>query len=184
MEVGLMDNEWISIGYDLRASTKGRTLSLDPLVFPWPKEIDRPSTINTPELNSLNLFRSAANALRTCTQRDEFLIICATVIYSTHEALSKRYDEYNLSDNITTQQLKTDAWFFHGYDVCDLRGLISGIHGCGEIYNIKEYAEQLNEYSLFSNAYIAREFSELRSIEIPSHAPFVTVGIYSAPKNL
>lgn len=174
-----MDKEWFSIGFDPRMLTDADDpVSIDPLVLRWPKSFDHSAAAAKGKLNSLNLFSSEKNILSPDICKEPFQLACATVTPSLLNAISVRYGEEFSTEKFSTRQLISNGWSFRGYDVCDLRGLISGILGCGDISSYQKYVERLNSSSLFDDIYLAREFAEWRSVEIPSHAPFITIGIY------
>ena len=81
-----------------------------------------------------------------------------------------------------------DGWDFLGYDVADAMA-ISGLSNCTYSASEKEtimqygWADNLNEYHLFSVLNVADEFRAYSDKRVPEHAPFAVVAIYRVPDN-
>lgn len=75
-------------------------------------------------------------------------------------------------------------WTLLGYDVSDYY-YYSGLTNMGEIRlepKMHPWASQLNEYHLFTNATMARHFSQISDQRADEHSPFYVFGIYLIEK--
>ena len=78
-------------------------------------------------------------------------------------------------------------WKFIGYDVAD-DGKFSGLSNCSyseeeKAALIREWANRLNTYGLFSDLDDAIRFAEKSDKRVPGHAPFYVYGLYSINEN-
>lgn len=115
---------------------------------------------------------------------DNFLPLAVTCCKVNFVALVERYGPGWLDSKLTEEELINNGWQLLGFDVLDLRGLISGLSECGYTDSAKAsymrlFGVALNKFGLFQSFLVAQRFAEVRGLEIPEHAPFVVVGVLS-----
>lgn len=96
----------------------------------------------------------------------------------------EKYGSFWFSDLMSEDDLLSQGWDFMGFDVLDINGLYSGINGCGYKEDTREllkrnFSKYFNDFSLISLYQKAVEFSDISNREIPAHAPFYSVGIFT-----
>ena len=183
------------IGYDLRLTKNSEQfndittpLTSHKLKFPIsgdPRILERTDCIqelidNNPwEIsNPLGLLISENIANILLQKFPESSIFCFTASKIIVKSLTDAFGPGWLENLPTESKIIKDGWIFCGFDVIDLRGLFSGLYGCGAVVLIKEFASNINKFGLFSNCNIAFEFAEAQGFNIPSHAPFVVTGVF------
>jgi hypothetical protein len=136
--------------------------------------------------NPLNLAKDLDLLERKYSQRSTSTTgswpICITAHRTIADVLVKRYGRGYFESFVDESELTSKGWRHLGFDVIDLNGLISGLKGCGYTGPLwsqlrNEFYASLNEIGLFTDLSIASRFAEVRGLEIPEHAPFVTVGL-------
>lgn len=172
------------IGFDIRlCETEGNLVSMDPNV------LSRPVKCQSLLDDSIWVISNPLNLFINESSIDEFLLsepeISKTVKLSftcSPLMISALYEVFGigwLEDLPSESELLERGWFFNGFDVVDLRGLISGINGCGRSKLRREINYLLNDNGLFFNFEEAVFFAESQSFCLPTHAPFIVVGIFS-----
>lgn len=201
-----MDIARIALGFDLRTDptsalinappiSNNQTLSpglrycfcADPSVWQRAESLDRlirtsPSGI----WNPLTLGNSLEAMLEACDDggvaTSEMVRVALTSSVSNAVALVERYGPGWFENLPTEEALVGDGWCLKGFDVIDLRGLISGLNGCGysagSVRKLRKiFGRFLNKMGLFDLYSRAAQFGETRGLQIPEHAPFVVVGV-------
>lgn len=108
--------------------------------------------------------------------------VCITSSEANVIVLVEHFGHGYFDNQPTEEELLARGWKLMGFDIVDLRGMISGLKGCGyteptwsRLRNL--FGEALNEVGLFSDSLAAFEFAQVRGAQIRAHAPFVVVGI-------
>ena len=162
-------------------------ISADPNVWVKPGEIERLTVGKLPDFaNPLGLAKSIDLLVDACKKRDiptsGLWPVCVTSSEANTIALVERYGPGYFDNQPREEELLTSGWRFLGFDIVDLRGLISGLKGCG--YSEPTWSQlqnyfrgDLNDAGLFKDHLTASEFAEVRAGQIREHSPFVVVGI-------
>ncbi len=136
--------------------------------------------------NPLGLANHLSDLTSECRARgvstDDFLPVAVTCCEVNFIALVERDGPGWLDSRPAEKELVSSGWRLLGFDALDLRGLTSGLSGCGYTSSAKSAYNQLfgmalNKFGLFQSFSFAQRFAEVRGLEIPSHAPFVVVGV-------
>jgi hypothetical protein len=164
-------------------------ISADPSVWLQPEEI---ASLWQGKLhvfsNPLNLAKSTDLLIDACQKKGLSITglwpVCVTSYEPDRIALIERYGPGYFDDQLDEAGLLSSGWRFLGFDVADLNGLISGLKGCGyrePTWSLlrNHFGTSLNESGLFTDLMVASSFAEIRGLQIGSHAPFVTVGIFT-----
>lgn len=157
-------------------------LSADPNAWPRPESQDT----NSASRNPLDL-ESGEDASRDPTHllgdaSFDSCALCLTCDEANFISLAHRYGPSYFAYRISEEVLRRSGWRLVGFDVVDLRGLISGLYGCGYSKTTKEqlqaqFANSGNEFGLFQDPVDAQRFAIVRGLEIQAHAPFVVTGL-------
>lgn len=201
-----MPNQRICLGFDLRVEAllpkelthehrfadqflvnREIMISGDPAVWQRTVEIDKLLNESVGNLsNPLTLIQSLEAINEACRQGafsiDGMQLVALTTSEANVVALYEHYGSGWFDGSQTEAQLLSEGWMFRGFDVLDLRGLISGLNGCGYRPEAKSmlrtyFDEALNEVGLFRTYDWASQFAEVRGLEIYSHAPFIPTGV-------
>ncbi len=197
-----MITEAISIGFDLRVDTKSdaaistinnikndqlirpdvrSVLSADPLV--WPRDALIEEIYNRDNsTNPFGFFNSPLPSNIPRIQHVKLVQICMTIMYLDFVILEEFYGPKMFGTQFTEADLTRTGWRRRGYDVIDIRRMISGLSGCGYNLSTKDLLREnftrcINRFGLLRTVNAARAFSEVRGLQIRSHAPFVVVGV-------
>jgi hypothetical protein len=113
----------------------------------------------------------------------EPIILSFTVSESLFFDWQAEYGELTKSDLVIAGDLLKQNWNFLGYDVADMPGMISGIANCGlksaDVTRLlREDLFRFNSNALIQSYEAASRFAEIRSAQIPSHAPFRVIGVW------
>lgn len=171
-------------------------ISADPAFLRWHEEVDKILQEEYPHANVMSLWNplGLANQLPVlisdCHARgvstDGFLPLAITCCQVNFIAIDVRFGPGGADALPTEEELVSDGWQLLGFDVLDIKdgGLISGLSGCGYKDSAKAayrqwFGADLNKFGLFQSFSVAQCFAEVRGLEIPSHAPFVVVGVLS-----
>lgn len=198
-----MPNERISLGYSLRSEEASEAnrfpadqrlvdeihspVCADPNVWVEPYEIERLFAGRLPAFaNPLGLSKSLNELIEACEERglraSGLSPVCLTAYSTNVLALIEHYGPGYFEQGKSEDDLLRSGWQFVGFDVVDLRGLISGLKGCGYTEpsrsRLREsFGAELNVLGLFKGTFAADRFAELRGIEIKEHAPFTVLGV-------
>lgn len=110
-----------------------------------------------------------------------YWVILITWLSENPKAYKSEYDAPYFEPVKPAQ--KKDSWKFLGYDISDA-WMLSGLMNCGytppdDIESLrKKWSIYLNEYHLFEDFEIAREFRDFTDVRVKEHAPFSVYGIY------
>jgi hypothetical protein len=195
----------LSIGFDLRISPQmggenwfpnnqrlvpevASPICADPSVWREPDEIECLTQGLLPDFaNPLRLARSIDLLFEACRRRGistaGLCPICITTSQANLIALVERFGPGYFSDPLSEEDLLKAGWQLLGFDVVDLRGMISGLKGCGYVEPSWSqlrglFREDLNEIGLFKELLAASEFAQARGTQIPEHTPFVAVAVF------
>lgn len=152
-----------------------------------PRDIDRTLQESVGSLsNPLTLSRNFEGLKEACLLQGvsakglNWLALTASEVNTV--ALTGRYGPGWFDGSPTEADLISQGWTFMGFDILDLRGLISGLSGCDYRPDTKQllrsyFDSALNEVGLFETYRLASEFAEVRGLEIHEHAPFIPIGV-------
>ncbi|WP_431046635.1 hypothetical protein [Roseateles sp. L2-2] len=183
------------VGFDARnglapqdASAQGGLhairLSADPAVWPRPSNIDEFLNRQVDEVvNPLTLSvrpEILVDRLRRLNS-EAFVSVALSLSELCCEALIDRFGPGWFENLEAEKEAMSAGWKHCGFDVVDLRGLISGIFGVGSAFGRSVggawLTQQLNDSGLISTRAAAMEFSQVMGLHLQSHAPFVPVGV-------
>jgi hypothetical protein len=169
-------------GYLLRENLT-KPLSTDNMVW---DEVTELCEIKTPDWIGANSIWEDLEHLEGFLGKHKQLVKPYWIILITWLSESpKNYkSEYNAPCFLPVKPAKKeDSWKFLGYDISD-GWLLSGLMNCGytppdDIESLrKKWSMHLNEYHLFEDFDIAREFRDHTDVRVKEHAPFSVYGIY------
>jgi hypothetical protein len=205
----------VSIGFDLRDPTQQRiggteqrdyqlrgnqvlsnsldlVISADPNVLPRREDIDQLIFENIEVLsNPLGFVTRIDDLIDKCRASGlplkGQLPLCITCSEANIVELVERFGPGWFELQLTEKEITRADWQLRGFDVIDLRGLVSGLSGCG--YNVstkhllKHFFEAgLNKFGLFRSYSLGQQFAEVRGLQIPEHVPLITVGVLANPR--
>lgn len=194
MESNMNNSQRMCIGFDLRIEKNSLSHEIkalflnNTLIF----SADPNVLIRLPEIqllldenlwnisNPLNLFLNEQKMEDTSSEIvgiTSLLRLCLTCSSLSVRVLSDLFGSSWLEMLPTENQLISQGWKLRGFDTIDLRGLFSGLSGCGNNRIISDIQPLLNDCNLFSKEKDAIEFAEARGLQIPIHAPFIVVGV-------
>jgi hypothetical protein len=163
-------------------------ISADPSVWAEPSEIEYLTEgVLPPFANPLCLAKSIDLLTKACEERGistgALWPVCVTSSDAIVIPLIERYGPGYFENLPREEDLRACGWQFLGFDVVDLRGLISGLKGCGYLEpswtQLRNYfGGELNEVGLFKDQMTAFEFAQARGAQISQHAPFIAMGIF------
>lgn len=171
-------------------------ISADPALLMHHEEVDKILQEEYPHANVMSLWNPLGFAnqlpvlISDCHARgvstDDFIPLAITCRKTNFIAFAERFGPEWLDSLPTEEELVSDGWQLLGFDVLDIKhgGLISGLSGCGYKDSAKAayrqwFGADLNKFGLFQSFSVSQFFAEVRGLEIPSHAPFVVVGVLS-----
>ncbi|WP_146063224.1 hypothetical protein [Nitrosospira multiformis] len=161
-------------------------ISGDPNIWPRPPLVDDLIQNNAHALsNPLTLATHIEDLINTCRSNhisiDQLSLISLTCLEINTIALREHYGFGWFEEQPSETALINMGWRLMGFDILDLRGLISGLSGCGKISEIPFFqnylSKTINKFGLFKTYRSASEFSEVRGLQIYNHAPFIPIGI-------
>jgi len=206
-----MSSSRICLGYDLRLSIRddlqpfppgiqdqmllprSALISADPAVWLRAPDIDDllnnsdPNNIDEVEVNPLGLARDIGALVEYCKvhriSTDESTPVALTCFEEVVVALEELYGKSYFRPVTSEAELKERGWNLAGFDALEIRGLTSGLSGCGykdeEKRQLQAYfGGALNSVGLFRTSAWAARFGSVRGLRIHAHAPFIPVGVW------
>jgi hypothetical protein len=167
--------------YLLRKEVKF-VVSVDPMVFPVsPNEESRRLQAGaSPKENLLGLLTSLP---LDAGSESHVWKISATINKEVCDKLESKFGTPLTTGLLSTaSDLASGGWKWLGYDVVDMNGLISGLLNCGpnSLESEIKFSPYINEFALFDNFQIAKEYAAIRDAEIPNHSPFYPVSLWKS----
>jgi hypothetical protein len=168
-------------------------LSADPNIWPYAPGVAELLQDNIGSLSNplglaidFDLLLENCKACRIDTNRTTGVAL--TCFEANLIALNDQYGTGWFNSTQTESELINCGWSLAGFDTLDLRGLISGLSGCGykstTKHELKAYfSKKINKTGLFSTNSWAEKFANVRGLQIPQHAPFIPVGVWIIPNN-
>ena len=171
----------------------GLQLSVDPEV--WPR-VELGFTAGAPQhahqwfQNGLGFLleplpRDVCDIVVTESAVPAFQQIAVDIAHADIAYLGQMFGQMQSKTMPKPQNLAEANWLFGGYDVVDVRTLVSAIAGFEysraeeiEIYEL--FGAQLNFHGLFTDLAPAKSYSWRSDTNMPEHAPFSVMGIWLA----
>jgi hypothetical protein len=199
-----MEGKRVSLGFDLRVSPDlqlenpsqqnqrlvprlGSPISADSSVWLAPEEVESLTEGILPDFaNPLHLAKRIDQLIEACRKKGMSPIglwpVCLTSFETNLVALNAQFGLGYFDNPEREEDLLSCGWRLMGFDVVDLKGLTSGLKGCGYVEPTWSalrnfFAGALNEIGLFRDSMVASQFSEVRGLQINEHSPFVVVGV-------
>lgn len=114
------------------------------------------------------------------------VLVAFVMEVESYEKFCQTIGFHACDSEFSVAELVNAGWKFIGFDIAE-ESLISGLSNCGyradELQEVKSlFLDNLNEYGLFDDLQVAKEFCEYSNNRVSEHAPFFVFGMY-VPKN-
>ncbi len=110
------------------------------------------------------------------------VLVAVFMEIESYEKFCQTIGFYACDNELSTVELVNAGWKFIGFDIAE-ESLISGLSNCGyradELQDAQfQFLSNLNEYGLFDDLQVAKEFCEYTNKRVSEHAPFFVFGMY------